>query len=277
MMSPLAELCNRYFAWVLALATCLACAAAQAEPDLQVTIVVPEWAAAGEDIGPKIKLEVRNAGSSVAYGTDEAGAEGYMVDVAISRDAALPAGLLSYSPEFQEDALLAGGRVSNTRNLEAGEWAGYPVGGGIPQDTPSGEYFICAVVDPRATVVEADESNNTDCRAINVKGYAPATPPPPTGVRPATPPPPPTGARPAPPPPPPPPTAVRPAAPPPPPTTVRPAPPPPPSPGGMGELTPPTAPAPPPSLRTTGGTPPPPPTATQQPPPEGEMYEQTSP
>lgn len=266
MTRPMAELCNRHLAWVLALATCLACASAHAQPDLEVTIVVPASAAAGEDIGPQIKLEVRNAGTSVAYGTNEAGPKGYMVDLALSRDAAVPAGLLSYSPEFQEDVLLAGGRVSNTGNLEAGEWAGYPVGGGIPQDTPTGDYFICAVVDPRAMVIEADESNNTVCLPLAVKGYAQAAPAPPTELRPAPAPPPPTGVRPAPPPPPPPPMEVRPVAPPPPPTAVRPAPPPPPSAGGMEGISPPTAPPPPPSLRTTPPSAPPPPTETEQPP-----------
>ena len=48
-----------------------------------------------------------------------------------------------------------------------------------PRIPPSGDYFVCAVVDPLNRVGEKEEGNNVDCFPLTVKGVAPrATPAP---------------------------------------------------------------------------------------------------
>jgi len=59
---------------------------------------------------------------------------------------------------------LKGGRVSRTADLAPGAFRQYAVGAGIPADTPPGDYFLCATVDPGGAVPESNEGNNTTCR-----------------------------------------------------------------------------------------------------------------
>lgn len=137
-------------------------------PDLIVDLAVPAAAAAGADIGAQVRLFVKNIGQAPAHGTDNHPA-GYMVDLTLGRDANVPAGFRAYSANFAEDVLLKGGRVSRTADLAPGAFRAYPVGAGIPADTPPGAYFLCATVDPGAAVVESREDNNTTCRPIRIQ------------------------------------------------------------------------------------------------------------
>ena len=138
-------------------------------PDLQVKFACPSTIVAGTDIGSQIKLKVRNSGNAPAPGTDTAGSNGYMVDLMLSTDTNTPAGFAVYSANFSEDVLLQGGRISNTKTLNPGQSRIYPVGGGIPADTPSGRYYICAKVDAGNKVTESNEGNNSFCKRVYIK------------------------------------------------------------------------------------------------------------
>jgi hypothetical protein len=138
-------------------------------PDLQVKFSCPNTIMAGTDIGPQVKLKVGNFGSAPAAGTDTAGNNGYMVDLMLSTDTNTPAGWAIYSANFSEDVLLKGGRISNTKTLNPGQSQMYPVGGGIPADTPSGTYYICAKVDAGNKITESNEGNNSFCKRVYIK------------------------------------------------------------------------------------------------------------
>ena len=140
-------------------------------PDLRVRFTAPGSAFAGDDIGNQIKLEVANFGTAVALGS-KPGQEGYMVDLVLSTDTTHPPGWATYKASFQEDVLLRGGRVSITKTLDPRQIEAYPVGAGIPADTPAGTYYICARVDPGNRIAElgkAGERNNVFCKEIIIK------------------------------------------------------------------------------------------------------------
>jgi hypothetical protein len=137
-------------------------------PDLRVAITAPASAVAGSDIGPQLTIQVRNDGNGIAFGTQSAGSNGYMVDVVLSRDTSIPEGWATYTASYQEDVLLKGGRISNTVDLSPRQSSRYEVGGGIPADTPPGVYFICAKVDAGNTIGELREDNNVACARIRI-------------------------------------------------------------------------------------------------------------
>lgn len=139
-------------------------------PDLKVKFTAPTTIVAGSDIGPQIKLKVLNQGTAPAAGTATAGKNGYMVDIVLSTDTNMPVGFATFSANFHEDVLLKGGRISNTQNLNPSQSKIYPIGGGIPADTPSGGYYLCAKVDSGNKIVESNEGNNVFCRRIYIKG-----------------------------------------------------------------------------------------------------------
>ncbi|MBD2481395.1 S8 family serine peptidase [Planktothrix sp. FACHB-1365] len=128
--------------------------------DLQVSVTAPESATAGSDLTP-IKVTVKNAGKAIAKGTQTAGSNGYMVDLVLSSDQNIPPGYSIYSPNYTEDVLLKGGRISNTPDLKPGEEYTFPDEmGGLPLDTPNGGYYIGAQIDPGQVISELDEKNN---------------------------------------------------------------------------------------------------------------------
>src|SRR5438270_700844 len=146
--------------------------AQKAMPDLIVKIHGPSAAIAGDDIGPSIHVLARNIGTATAPGTSRTlhSANRFMIDLVLSTDANLPPGFATFSPHFSEDVLLQGGRISNTVDLAAGANKAYPTGGGIPSDTPTGYYYICARIDPGSRVAEANEANNVSCSRIRIRG-----------------------------------------------------------------------------------------------------------
>ena len=135
-------------------------------PDLRVSLAVPGRAIAGSNIGPAVRLVAANTGNALALGTDRARANGYMIDLILSRDTRVPNGFATFSPNWREDVLLRGGRVSNTRTLAPRQSQAYRVGGGIPANTPPGRYFVCARVDSGNKIRELSERNNVACRPI---------------------------------------------------------------------------------------------------------------
>ncbi|RHX85665.1 CARDB domain protein [Leptospira stimsonii] len=128
-----------------------------------VTNVLP-----GEDLSQNLSVKVVNIGNAVAKGSNPS-QDGYMVDLILSKDTDVPEGYAPYSPVYKEDALLSGGRISNTPNLTPGAHAWVSEGSvWIPKDIPFGKYFLCARIDPGSKVQEAMKGNNTSCTQINV-------------------------------------------------------------------------------------------------------------
>lgn len=145
-------------------------AAYAAKPDLRVKIKAPAVARAGSDIGPRIRLVAINSGRAVAPGTLPANKNGYMIDVILSKDRNVPSGYAVYSPTWKEDVLLKGGRVSRTVDLKPRQRKAYKTGGGIPANTPTGRYFVCARIDSGNKVTERNERNNVSCSRIRIIG-----------------------------------------------------------------------------------------------------------
>ena len=141
-------------------------------PDLIARITAPAIAKAGVDIGPLVKLAARNIGGAPAPGTTGAldPANGYMIDLVLSKDMLVPPDFATFSPSFLEDALLQGARTSNTSDLAPGAMKTYPTGARIPANTPTGSYFLCARIDPGNKVAESNEANNVACVPVKVIG-----------------------------------------------------------------------------------------------------------
>jgi subtilase family serine protease len=91
-----------------------------------------------------------------------------MIDIVLSTDTNVPPGFATFSPNFSEDVLLLGARTSNTIDLAPGASKVYATGAGIPADTPTGNYQICARIDSGSKVAESNEANNVMCRAIKI-------------------------------------------------------------------------------------------------------------
>ena len=112
-----------------------------------------------------------------------------MVEIILSSDREVPVRISRFSEGFIEDMRLKGGKVSRTDDLASGDtfraWDATTASQGdlqIPSDTPSGDYFVCAVVDPGRTVDEEDESNNVGCFELAVEGVEPSPTPAPGPV-----------------------------------------------------------------------------------------------
>ena len=66
-----------------------------------------------------VDVTVRNSGNSMAPGS-ETSESSYMIDFVLSTDTHVPADWAVFSANFEEDVLLAGGRISNTDDLFPG-------------------------------------------------------------------------------------------------------------------------------------------------------------
>ena len=139
----------------------------------------------------EVSVTVKNLGDQAAPGTigpdGRVNVAGYLVELVLSSDRSVAVRPATFSAGFMEDMLLKGGRVSRTYDVTPGPslmvWDPTTAQEDdlqIPNDTPSGNYFICAVVDPSGTLDEEDESNNVDCAAITIDGVDPSVPPNPT-------------------------------------------------------------------------------------------------
>jgi hypothetical protein len=138
-------------------------------PDLTVKLAGPARARPGEDIGPQLRVTVANRGGAPATGTMDGQNRGYMVDLVLSTDEQLPDRFATFSGRFAEDALLRGGRVSNTRTLQPGQSMDFRAGALIPRDTPVGMYCLGAIVDPGQQVAESIDRNNVFCHRLEVR------------------------------------------------------------------------------------------------------------
>ena len=160
-------------------------------PDLVANITGPPSAEAGEPMAREVSVTVKNLGDQAAPGTINSDGRvnvyGYLVELVLSSDKSVAVRTATFSAGFMEDMLLKGGRVSRTYDVTPGPslmvWDPTTAQEDdlqIPNDTPSGNYFICAVVDPSGTVDEEDEENNVDCAPITIDGVDPSVPPNPT-------------------------------------------------------------------------------------------------
>ena len=135
------------------------------QPNLKTSLALSgaDAALAGEDISNRIKVYAMNNGSAAAAGTTGtlSPANGFMIDVMLSKDNASPASFAIYSPNYSDDVLLLGGRISNTTDLGAGNSGSYATGATIPADTPPGTYFLSLRIDPANKVGESNEDDNT--------------------------------------------------------------------------------------------------------------------
>ena len=130
----------------------------------------PKTAFAGEDISNRIKVYAINDGGAAAAGTTGtlSPANGFMIDLMLSKDNASPASFANYSPNYSDDVLLLGGRISNTVDLGAGNSGSYATGATIPADTPAGTYFLSLRIDPANKVAESNEDDNTFFMRIKI-------------------------------------------------------------------------------------------------------------
>ena len=143
-----------------------------ARPDLIVSLRAPSTLVPGTPLGSGTVLTARNIGAGPAPGTVGSldPPNGYMIDLVLSRDTLWPSGFATYSPTYREDVLLRGGRTSNTHDLASAESGDYPdFNAAIAADTPPGDYYLCARIDPGGVVAESNESNNGYCNRVEVR------------------------------------------------------------------------------------------------------------
>ncbi len=138
-------------------------APAQRGPDLIIKLRCPKSAAAGQELGTSIQVWVRNQGDVTA--------KNFSVDLVLSTDTTIPVKFAVYSPNFSEDVLLQGGR-EHVNELLPGKTINVKLNGNnkIPGDTPSGLFYLGAVVDPGNVVKESNEQNNTAYCPMKIKG-----------------------------------------------------------------------------------------------------------
>jgi hypothetical protein len=133
--------------------------------DLQISISrCPGTARAGQELGASFKVTATNAGRMPVRDV--------AVDIVLSRRShcAVPTPVAVYSPNYSDGVLLKGGREHIS--LNAGETKEVTLNGTnkIPDDTPSGTYFLCAVIDAGNKVPEINETNNCSCCSIQITG-----------------------------------------------------------------------------------------------------------
>lgn len=134
---------------------------ASCRPDLKGTIECPTQSYPGKELRDSIKVEIKNVGSQAA--------NDFFVDLILSSDTMIPVKLASYSPNFEEDVLLDGGR-EHLESLAAGNSLDLTLHGAnkIPEDTPPGIYYLGLVVDSGEKVSESSETNNTAICEIEI-------------------------------------------------------------------------------------------------------------
>lgn len=140
--------------------------------DLTTVIEVDPHAVPGQNLGSSLRATVRNSGSGTAPGaltTPNGG--GFVIDIVLSKDQAVPPGWKVPSETFHEDVLLWAGRISTTTDLPAnGEKTYMNSELRLPAKVAPGPYFVCSLVDSGQKVVESNEANNVGCSPLNIIG-----------------------------------------------------------------------------------------------------------
>lgn len=117
----------------------------------------------------RARVEVTNVGETPAPASSD---NGYMIDFVLSRDASAPVRWANFSDTWSEDAMLRGGRTSNTRAIAPGGTETYTATMTLPGGWPAGRFNLCAVADPGNAVAERSEANNTACTPLLVRAVA---------------------------------------------------------------------------------------------------------
>jgi len=141
--------------------------------DLQLTLSAPASARVGTFI--EVPMTIKNAGIATAMGTQGRCLGGYMIDVVLSTDTNVPDRWAVSSSNYREDVLRD--RRSNTSDIIAGGLRAYSSKNSLPADMPSGNYYVCARVDPGNNIAESNENNNVACSAIRVTSSNPVVSP----------------------------------------------------------------------------------------------------
>jgi|Deesub1362B_J571_1020462.scaffolds.fasta_scaffold02747_2 hypothetical protein len=133
-------------------------------PDLVVSINCPNQAYPGEELNKSIKVIIKNNGTAPA--------KDFSIDVILSSDTIIPIKSAFYSPKFQEDVLLEGGR-EYIKFLAPRTQKELTLHGKnkIPDDVPSGNYYLGVVVDSGNKVLESNEKNNTALCRIRISKF----------------------------------------------------------------------------------------------------------
>lgn len=135
--------------------------------DLTIKITqCPQSAKAGQDLGSGFQVVATNLGDTAV--------KDVAVDIVLRNDASCPspAPYAVYSPNYSNGVLLKGGREHVS--LNPGQTLNVKLNGTntIPTDTPSGGYYLCAVIDAGNKVAEANERNNCACCPLKIAGGA---------------------------------------------------------------------------------------------------------
>lgn len=133
--------------------------------DLTVKIKrCPKSAKAGQALGSGFQVVATNSGDTAV--------KNVAVDIVLRSDTSCPspAPYAGYSANYSNGVLLKGGREHVS--LNAGQTLNVKLNGTntIPADTPSGAYYLCAVIDAGNKVTEADEGNNCSCCRLKIAG-----------------------------------------------------------------------------------------------------------
>lgn len=124
----------------------------------------PQSAKAGQELGSSFKVVATNRGNIEV--------KEVAVDIVLKKDTSCPTPtpVAVYSPNFSDGVLLKGGREHVS--LKPGQTLNVKLNGTntIPADTPSGKYFLCAVIDAGDKVKESNEGNNCACCPLKIAG-----------------------------------------------------------------------------------------------------------
>lgn len=149
----------------------------EAGPDLVVEALdTPDFADPGDAFSVEVTL--RNNGAAPVEGGTQS-APSYELRLAVSADPRID--MRSLSLDVGQDVALPGGSTLETPALAAGGAPSVRAGTldasrtvrfdalVIPQGSPPGLYFLCAVVDASNAVVEQDEDNNVNCNPFFIR------------------------------------------------------------------------------------------------------------
>ena len=139
----------------------------QSLPDLTVRIrKCPKLVKPGTDLGPSIKVVALNRGSAAVKDVD--------LEIVLKKEnyCPVPAPSAVYSAHFSNGVLLKGGHEQVS--LKGYEKQEVKLSGAatIPNDTPAGDYFLCAVIDAGNKIKESNEADNCGCCPVKVANTA---------------------------------------------------------------------------------------------------------
>ena len=120
---------------------------------------------AGENFANEVVTTIKNSGITPVEATVP-----IIVEFSISTDFIEPPGVATPSATFLDNGLVLNGRhevqrgfVNDTSITPSFDSLS------VPTDTPAGEYYICAWVDPANTIKDSNRNNNNDCIKVNVR------------------------------------------------------------------------------------------------------------